>query len=186
MFKPTLTAFAVMMPAFAFAQTANAPVSVTEAFARSSNPKSGAAYMVLTNDGTSACTLAGIATDLADRAELHTMRDENGVMKMMPADPLVLEPATSHKLARGGDHVMLMGIHEPLVQGQMIPLTFDFGDCGTLNAEVMVNNETAPARMVRGMVRVTGLPSRPPRSIRVIKRRPPAIVGLGQAGTARA
>ncbi len=140
MMKTTLTAFALLLPAATIAQAESAAISVTEGFARSSNPKSGAAYMVLTNDGSAACRLAGITTDLAEKAELHTMRDEGGVMKMMPADPLVLEPATSHKLQRGGDHVMLMGLHAPLENGQMVPFTFDFGDCGTLNAEVVVDN----------------------------------------------
>ncbi len=140
--KITLTSLALLLPMTAFADEAK--IAVSDAYARSSNPKSGAAYMVLTNEGTTSCTLGKVTTDAADMAEVHTMRDENGVMKMMAADPVVLEPGASHSLTRGGDHLMLMGLHEALADGQRFPVTLDFGDCGSVNAEIVVDNERKP------------------------------------------
>lgn len=136
------TGLALLAPMGAFAD--GAKIAISDAYARSSNPKSGAAYMILKNEGETACTLTSISTTAADMAELHTMRDEGGVMKMMPADPVVLAPGASHSLTRGADHVMLMGLHEPLQDGAHLPMTLNFGDCGTVNTEVPVDNQRKP------------------------------------------
>ena len=142
-----LTACVLMLPLMAQAETAiPAPANITveDAYARSSNPKSGAAYMVLTNHGQTSCTLKSVSTDVADMADIHTMVEEAGVMKMAAADPVTLDAGASHSLTRGGDHVMLMGLHEALQNGQMLPLVFDFGDCGVLHSEIQVDNKRKP------------------------------------------
>ena len=60
-------------------------ITVTDAYARSATPvsKSGAAFMVIHNDGDTDDRLIGVQTDAAARAELHTHMDMGeGVMKM--------------------------------------------------------------------------------------------------------
>lgn len=134
-------AAAALLPLSAFADSA---MTAQDPYARSANPKSGAVFMTLTNGGETACTLAGASTEVADRAELHTHREEDGMMKMVPADPIVIAPGESHALARGGDHVMLMGLKQPLENGQQVALTLDFGDCGKVDVTAGVDNDRAP------------------------------------------
>lgn len=127
-----------------FAAQAQGTISIHEAYARGANPKSGAAFMVIGNSGTSACTLMGATTEAADKAELHTSRDEGGVMKMVATGPIEIGPGESHALLRGGDHIMLMGLKQPLADGGQVPLVLDFGDCGLVHIAVPVDNRRKP------------------------------------------
>lgn len=73
-------------------------------------------------------------------------------MKMLrDEDGFVIPAGGSHALQRGGDHVMLMGLTAPLADGDVVPLTLDFGACGTVSVDVPVDNARqdgpAPAAM---------------------------------------
>lgn len=140
--KMTFAAFAALLP---LAALADGPISVEDSYARSANPKSGAAFMMLTNGGDMECTLIGATTDAAEKTELHTHREENGMMVMGPADPIVLAPGATHHLDRGGDHVMLMGLKKPLENGDEVVLQLDFGPCGMMEIQVPVDNDRAAA-----------------------------------------
>ncbi|SEH87760.1 copper chaperone PCu(A)C [Paracoccus alkenifer] len=137
-------ALAALMPMSALAQD-TAP-TVSEAYARSTNPKVGAAFMTITNNGSKDCVLsAASAPDITDRAELHTHVEENGVMSMVEVDSITIPAGASHALDRGGDHVMFMATKAPMAQGDEFELTLDFGDCGTVPVTLSVDNDFAPA-----------------------------------------
>lgn len=135
---------AIALPAAVLAQ--DAAITVADGYARSANPKAGAAFMTLHNTGTADCTLTAVTTDLAERAELHTHKDAgDGVMKMGKIEGGILVPAgAEHVLARGSDHVMLMGLKAPLENGQEVALTLDFGACGTVETVMPVDNDRKP------------------------------------------
>lgn len=142
----TLLAALSVLPVAAHAQ--DSALSVTEPYVTSANPKSGAAFMTISNAGDRDCTLKGATGTVAEMIELHGHLEEDGVMKMRPLEGGVTIPAGgSHALARGGDHVMLMGVGTPLKDGDSVALTLDFGDCGTLSLDAVVDNahEAAPA-----------------------------------------
>ena len=144
-FLPVLIAALLPLAAQAQAQVqAPAPVQISDGYARAANPKSGAAFMTIHNGGDTACTLSGVSTDAAARAELHTSREENGMMRMVPADPITIAPGESQDLARGGEHVMLMGLRQPLADGQDLRLVLDLGDCGPLEVTLPVDNARKP------------------------------------------
>lgn len=127
-----------------FAALAEAP-AVSDAYARSANPQSGAAFMTISNPGTTDCTLVAATGDAAERIELHTHLEEAGVMKMArDEDGFVIPAGGSHALERGADHVMLLGLSQPLADGDVVSLTLDFGDCGTTTVEVPVDNARQP------------------------------------------
>lgn len=138
-------AMAAVIGLIPFAAAAHDGMHVVDAYARSANPKAGAAFMVLENHRKVACTLTAVATDRAQKAELHTHQEVEGVMKMGKIEGGITVPAeASHRLQRGGDHVMLMGLNAPLKDGQMVRLTLDFGDCGTEEVEIPVDNQRQP------------------------------------------
>lgn len=129
---------AVLMPCAALAHEG---VDVSDSYARSANPVTGAAFMVLTNHRDVDCRLVGAASDVAERVELHTHREVDGVMKMIEVEEgFGITAYGTRNLARGGDHVMFLGLRRPLKDGDVIPLTLDFGDCGTEQVEVPVDN----------------------------------------------
>lgn len=157
---PFAAAAALLLPTLAFAHTehakqgdaAEAGLSVRDAYARSTNPRTGAAFMVIENAGPQDCTLTGARTAAADKVELHTHEEVDGVMTMTEVEGGFPVPAGgSHALERGADHVMLMGLKAPLQQGEVLPLMLDFGDCGALAVEMPVDNERAETAAADGM-----------------------------------
>lgn len=139
------------------APSAQAVLEVSGAYARSTNPKVGAAFMTISNAGPTECVLrAASAPEVTDRAELHTHREENGVMSMVEVESIVIPAAGTHALARGGDHVMLIDTRAPMMQGDEFELILDFGDCGTVPVTVAVDNGAGmahgetPAPMMHG------------------------------------
>ncbi|TRW95476.1 copper chaperone PCu(A)C [Paracoccus sp. M683] len=136
------TAAAVLFP---LAAAAHDGMAVENAYARSANPQTAAAFMLLDNHRAVSCTLVGVASDAAAKVELHTNLDVDGVMKMQPIEGgIEVAPGAQHELARGGDHVMMMGLKAPLENGQTIALSLDFGDCGVMEVEVPVDNDRQP------------------------------------------
>ncbi|MDO5630842.1 MAG: copper chaperone PCu(A)C [Paracoccus sp. (in: a-proteobacteria)] len=140
----TLT-FAACAALFPVAVLAHDAVAVTDAYARSSNPQTGAAFMLLDNHREVDCTLGNVTSDLAERTEMHTHREVDGVMKMVPIEGGITIPAGEvHPMQRGADHVMFLGLHQPLKDGDVVRFTLDFGDCGTVDVKTTVDNARQP------------------------------------------
>lgn len=123
-------------------------IMVMDPYARSSTPSSvtGAAFLTLMNHGTEDDRLVAARSAVAKRVELHTHEeDANGVMKMMEVEEGFAVPAGGgHALKRGGDHIMLMGLTEPLVQGEEITITLIFEQAGEVEVTLPVDRERKP------------------------------------------
>lgn len=142
-------AFALLSaPAFA-------DIVIHDAYARSAGPmaKAGAAFFVIENNGSEDDRLVDAASDVAMRVELHTHVDQGGgVMKMMHVPEGFVVPANgTHELARGGDHVMFMGLKNPMDQGDTVTVTLTFEKAGEIVVEMPVNLEEGGAMMHGGM-----------------------------------
>jgi hypothetical protein len=98
----------------------------------------GAAYMTLMNKGDSPDRLLSVSTPAANKAEIHNHTMEGGLMKMRPVGVLDITPGDATVLQPGGLHVMLMGLAEPLVEGQSFPLTLNFERAGSIEVTVMI------------------------------------------------
>lgn len=134
------------------ATAAAGDLTVTGAYARSTNPKAGAAFMTIENAGATDCVLSAVtAPDVTERAELHTHREENGVMSMVRIDSITIPAGGTHALERGGDHVMLIDTRAPLAEGDEVAMTLDFGDCGQVPLTVKVDNKAGmPGAQMHG------------------------------------
>lgn len=98
-----------------------------------------AAFFMIENDGTEDDRLIEARADVSRLVELHTHIDENGVMKMRPVENGFAIPAEGmHKLERGADHVMFMGVTEELTDGDTFPLTLVFEKAGEVTFDVTV------------------------------------------------
>ncbi|MDO5620461.1 MAG: copper chaperone PCu(A)C [Paracoccus sp. (in: a-proteobacteria)] len=144
----TLSAVAAMLPLAAMAES---QLTVSDAYARSSRPEVGAAFMQIQNPTDQACELIAATSSLSDRVELHMHKeDANGVMQMMKSETGFPIPAQGeHALARGGDHIMFFGLEKPLENGGDVPVTLDFGPCGTLDVVVPVDNNRMPMHQMK-------------------------------------
>ena len=121
----------------------DAGVTVTEPFARASagNVRNGAAFMTLSSGGGD--VLLRATSDVARRTELHTVKMEDGVMRMRRVPDIALPAMEKVALKPGGLHVMFMGLKEPLKQGENIDITLTFEKAGDVIVSVPVRGPGA-------------------------------------------
>lgn len=98
--------------ALSLATSALAEIEIHDAYARAATPssKTGAAFMMIRNEGGEADRLLGVASGAAKRVELHTHIENDGVMRMVHVEEGFDLPKDGEiAMKRGGNHVMLMG-----------------------------------------------------------------------------
>jgi copper(I)-binding protein len=133
----------------AAAQSMPSPIAVENAWARATpgNSKTGVVYLTVVDHGTASDRLVGVSSPVAARAELHSMSDDNGVMKMHTVDAIPVQPGMSTELKPGGYHIMLMDLKQPLKEGGSFPLTLRFEKAGSVPVTVKVEKVGAMAPM---------------------------------------
>ena len=138
--KVTLTALAaifLLMPSAAYADVViHEPVSYETA----SGMTVGAALMGLHSDIDD--RLTGASSPVCDHVEIHSMTDDNGIMRMRKQDGLDLPAGKVTPLSPTGHHLMLIGLKEPLKAGQKFPLTLTFEKAGKVDTTVTVKSRT--------------------------------------------
>jgi periplasmic copper chaperone A len=97
----------------------------------------GVVYLTITDSGVPD-RLMTIAAPVATKAELHESFTEQGVAKMRGVATLPVVPGTPVTLAPGGYHIMLMGLKQPLKEGDSFPVTLGFERSGQVTATVTV------------------------------------------------
>ncbi len=137
-------AAAATLIALAAPAWAEGPITVTDGYVRvaGQRAKSGAAFMTLANAAATDDRLIAARTGAAERAELHThLMDAAGVMRMVKVEDGIVVPAGgTAALARGGDHVMLLGLAAPLAEGDDVALTLVFENAGEVLVELPVGD----------------------------------------------
>ncbi|KNX41863.1 hypothetical protein ROTO_15880 [Roseovarius tolerans] len=122
-------------------------IHVLDTYARSASPmaKTGAAFMLIENIGDAPDRLIAVKSTAAKKVELHTHREEGGVMKMVHVEEgFELGAGETLFLQRGGHHVMFMGLTESFEQGKTIPLTLVFETSGEITLDIPVDLERMP------------------------------------------
>ena len=101
-------------------------IQITAPWARAT-PKgasSGAAYMTITNKGTTPDRVTCVSSDASAQCQIHSMTMDDGVMKMRPVEGgLEIKPGETVTLKPASFHVMLVDLKHPLEQGQTIKAT---------------------------------------------------------------
>jgi len=113
-------------------------VQITAAWARATPGGAQAAAAYVTLESPAGDRLTGVSTPAAEKADIHEMSMDNGVMKMRPVEGVDLPPGQKVTLKPGGYHIMLTGLAKPLVEGQSFPLTLDFAKGGARQVTVSV------------------------------------------------
>ena len=144
----TRTAIAAAIAAFTALPALAGDITIEDPYARASTmmSKSGAAFMVIRNAGDSDDRLVSASSDVAQKVELHThISDDNGVMQMVEVEEGFAIPAGGmHALARGGDHVMFLGLNRALEHGDTVTVTLSFEQAGDITVDIPVDLERKP------------------------------------------
>lgn len=107
--------------------------------ATAASAANGVAYMAITNNGSSDDVLIAAEAPVSSRTELHTHEMTDGVMRMRPVEGGITIPAgETIYLEPSGLHVMLMGLDDRLVEGELFPLTLTFQNAGTIEVEAAI------------------------------------------------
>jgi len=103
-------------------------VAVSDAWARATVPGQpvGAVYLSLTS--AHGATLSGVRSDAAGSVQMHSMREEGGVMRMREVERLELPAGQTVRLAPSGTHLMLLQLKRPLRTGDSVALDMTLVD----------------------------------------------------------
>ena len=105
------------------------PIVVRDAWIREPPPRSPAAgYLVIENRGGDLVELVAVATEAAERAEIHVMEYKDDRMTMRRVAKLQVPAGEEVALKPGGTHLMLMELRQPLRDGDEVELVLRFGD----------------------------------------------------------
>lgn len=117
------------------------PALDVQAWARATPPGGtvGGAYLTIRNPGSSD-RLLKVRTSASERAEIHQTSMVDGQMQMREIDALDIPANGQVKLEPGGLHLMLVGLKQPLHEGDVIPLTLEFERAGTLQVQARVES----------------------------------------------
>jgi len=123
---------------------AQAQVSVQQAWVRASVPQQQAtgAFMLITSAKDS--RLVGATSSLTPSVEVHEMAMQDNVMRMRQVPAVELPAGKTVALQPGGYHVMLMGLKQPVVAGDTVPLTLSFANHDGTSETVQVRAEVRP------------------------------------------
>ncbi|MDX1513533.1 MAG: copper chaperone PCu(A)C [Gammaproteobacteria bacterium] len=131
----------LLVPFAGLAQhVAGGPVHVMSPWTRALPPVSenGAVYLTLRSHGGVPDRLTGASSPMAKRVEIHSHAMEGGMMVMRPVESVEIPPDEYVKFEPGGNHLMLIGLEQPLVEGDQFPLTLEFERGSPLEVTVTV------------------------------------------------
>ena len=113
-------------------------VQVREPWAKATVPgqKVGGVYMQMV--ARENLRLTGVKSAVAETAQVHQMKMENGMMRMRALPFLELPAGKMVKLEPGGYHIMLFDLRQSLVAGQKLKLELTFEDASKRQHRVAV------------------------------------------------
>jgi copper(I)-binding protein len=130
--------------AFAGSAHASDAITVKDPYATPSmSPVVAAAYMHI--HVSKPCTLTGATTDASEAVEIHDTVEENGVFSMRKLEALEITPENHGHMVPGGKHLMLIGLTQPLNEGDTVVMTLKFAQCDPLTVRLPVRQKDGNA-----------------------------------------
>ena len=124
-------------------------LSIDHPYATPSLPgvSTGAAYVRgIRNKGAVADRLVGARTPVAERVELHTRQTDGDVVRMREVSGIALPAGQEVQLRHGQpQHLMLVGLKQPLKAGERFDLTLRFERAGETTVKAWVQQPRAGA-----------------------------------------
>jgi copper(I)-binding protein len=122
------------------AEDTSSKINVSNAWARATVPsaKNGALFLTMTAPPSFSDKLIAARSAAAERVQLHKHVMENGIAKMQSIAAIEVAPGKAVTLDPHGLHLMLVGLKNPLRDGDRVPLTLVFQQSGNITIEVPV------------------------------------------------
>ena len=122
-------------------------IEVSDPFAREVPPgaPASASFMTLTNMSDKDIKITSADSAVSKVVELHTHINDAGVMRMRQIPFIEIPAEGTTQLKPGGLHIMLIGPHEPLKQGQEVKVTLKFEDGSSKEVSM-------PVKSIMGMM----------------------------------
>jgi hypothetical protein len=159
MHRLIFAAVLLTVPVSGFAQQND--IRVGDAWSRPAmEGRTGVVYLTISDTG-APDRLTGATSPVAASAGLHGSFTDHGVAKMRDVAALPVGPGKSVTLEPGGYHIMLMGLKQPLKQGDTFPVTLLFEKAGQVTATVTVQKAGAGMSMghdAMGGMNMPGMP----------------------------
>lgn len=107
----------------------------------------GAVFMTIVNGAAEDDRLISAESDVAATVGLHSnVMSAEGMMQMLEAEAgFPVAASATRPLARGGDHIMLIGLTRPLAEGDRFTLTLTFEKAGKVVVVVPVGDPAGAA-----------------------------------------
>lgn len=115
-------------------------INVINFFSKALPPvsRNGAVYLTIINNGEQLDRLVGATTPIAKLAEIHTHKNDDGIIRMRKVDFVEIDKKEEISLVPGGDHIMLVHLMKPLIEGEEFPLTLHFEEMGDVSITVPI------------------------------------------------
>ena len=96
-------------------------------------------FMKITNHGSTPDRLIAVSVEFAKAGQIHTMKMEGDVMKMVElTDGLEIPAGATVELKPKSMHVMFIGVHEDLVPDEVVDGELTFEKAGKVKIEFMI------------------------------------------------
>lgn len=126
------------------ATAAHAQVTVENPWVRATVPQQAGtgAFMQLTSQ--TDATLVQADSPIAKHVEVHEMVMENHVMKMRQVEGVRLPAGQVVELKPGGYHIMFIGLHGQVKEGEQVPLKLTFEDADGKRSAIDIQAPVRP------------------------------------------
>ena len=130
---------AAFVPSLAQAQAS--ALTVVNAWVRKPpGVDTAAVYFVLKNAGTSAITITGVSSPIAEHVMVHESSTVDGQARMRMKDTVTVAPGKSVAFSPGGLHVMLSGLKQAIPVGAKVPVTLQLEGGGQVSVTAIVRS----------------------------------------------
>lgn len=118
-------------------------LSVANAWSRTTPPgvTVGVAYFSLKNDTGKSDRLLKITSPVASKVQVHRTEILDGIARMREVAVLHVDAGQALEFAPNGMHVMLMGLKQPLVEGQTFEIEMLFEVAGPRTVKVAIRKD---------------------------------------------
>lgn len=114
-------------------------VTIRDAWARATPPgiRVGGGYVTVVNGGKQPDRLIGASSPLSEKTEIHASETTGGMARMRWLEQGLEIPAGKEVvLAPGGVHLMFLGLKQPIVKDEVVPVTLRFERAGEISVQL--------------------------------------------------
>lgn len=100
--------------------------------------KMSAAFGTIKNSSEKPIKLIKVTSDISNTVEIHTTKNDDGIMKMRKLPSLSIPAKGESVLRPGGNHIMFINLKKEMIPKKRFRLNFEFDDGQKISKEVEV------------------------------------------------